>query len=442
MCCTDCARPESAPADAVLFQLSDTRQFVTGFWACALGGMAVVPLAAPPSGYERESSQLARLSDAWTALEQPWVLAPATARDGIGAALGRHGGGPPRVAVIDALLDSPQDHNWHPATPDDLVLLLLTSGSTGKPKAVEQRHRNVLAYVASAVQQHGLTAADSSFNWMPLDHVGGVVMFHLRDVVLGARQVLAPTSWVLEDPLRWLDAVDRHRATSTWAPNFAYGLVADRLAAEPEQQWDLSCLRLAINAGEAVVARTARRFLAALHRFGLPDDAMHPVWGMSETSSGETDGVLTLGNSSDDDPYVSCGRPHPGFAVRVVDEDGNPLPEGRVGRLQVRGAAVTDSYHRAPHHNAEAFRTGGWFDTGDLAFLRDGAVTLTGRAKDVIIVNGVNHSSQEIEATVEEIAGVERSFTAAVAVRTSATAPTDELAVFCVLSPKRTSGVP
>ncbi|WP_328546089.1 non-ribosomal peptide synthetase [Streptomyces platensis] len=422
--------------DAVLFQLSDTRQFVTGFWACALGGMAAVPLAAPPSGYERESSQLARLSDAWTALEQPWVLAPATARDGIGAALGRHGGGPPRVAVIDALLDSPQDRDWHPATPDDLVLLLLTSGSTGKPKAVEQRHRNVLAHVASAVQQHGLTAADSSFNWMPLDHVGGVVMFHLRDVVLGARQVLAPTSWVLEDPLRWLDAVDRHRATSTWAPNFAYGLVADRLAAEPEQQWDLSCLRLAINGGEAVVARTARRFLAALRRFGLPDDAMHPVWGMSETSSGETDGVLTLGNSSDDDPYVSCGRPHPGFAVRVVDEDGNLLPEGRVGRMQVRGAAVTDGYHRAPHHNAEAFRTGGWFDTGDLAFLRDGAVTLTGRAKDVIIVNGVNHSSQEIEATVEEIAGVERSFTAAVAVRTSATAATDELAVFCVLSPE------
>ncbi|WP_432142197.1 amino acid adenylation domain-containing protein [Streptomyces sp. bgisy084] len=424
------------PGDAVLLQLPDTRQFVTGFWACVLGGLSAVPLAAPPGGYERESTQLTRLTDAWTALEQPWVLAPATARDGIAAALGRHGDEPTGVAAIDALLSSPQDHDWHPATPDGLVLLLLTSGSTGRPKAVELRHRNVLAHIASAVQQHGLTAADPSFNWMPLDHVGGVVMFHLRDVVLGARQVLAPTTWVLEDPLRWLDAIDRHRAASTWAPNFAYGLVADRLAAEPEPDWDLSCLRLAINGGEAVVARTARRFLAALQPFGLPDDAMHAVWGMSETSSGETDGVLTLGNSSDDDPHVSCGRPHPGFAVRVVDEDGNLLPEGRVGRMQVRGAVVTDGYHRAPHHNAEAFRAGGWFDTGDLAFLRHGAVTLTGRAKDVIIVNGVNHSSQEIEATVEEITGVERSFTAAVAVRTSAAATTDELAVFCVLSPE------
>ncbi|MFF8232305.1 amino acid adenylation domain-containing protein [Streptomyces caelestis] len=422
--------------DKVLFQLPDTRDFVVGFWACALGGMVPVPLAAPPAGYAHGGAQVTRLVDAWTMLDGPCVLAPASARDAIRMLLAEQNGGPePQVAAVDDLLTGPRDRDWHPADPDDLALLLLTSGSTGKPKAVEQRHRNLLAHVAAAVQQHGLTADDVSFNWMPLDHVGGVVMFHLRDVVLGARQVLAPTAWVLEEPLRWLDAIDRHRAASTWAPNFAYGLVADRLAAAPDHDWDLSCLRLALNGGEGLAARVARRFLSELRPFGLPATAMHPVWGMSETSSGETDAVLTLDGSSDDDPHVSCGRPYPGFAIRIVADSGEALPEGETGRMQVRGPMVTDGYHRAPEHNAEAFTADGWFDTGDLAFLRDGAVTLTGRAKDVIIVNGVNHPSQAVEGAVEEIDGVERSFTAAVAVRGSADATTDELAVFCVPAP-------
>nr|BBD17741.1 non-ribosomal peptide synthetase [Streptomyces sp.] len=421
--------------DAVLLQLPDSRQFITGFWACVLGGMAAVPLAAPPGGYGQESAQVTRLVDAWTMLDKPWVLAPSAARDGLVTALGR--ADRPRVAAVDELLRGPEDRDWHPASPDDLVLLLLTSGSTGKPKAVEQRHRNLLAHAVSTVRQHRLTPADVSFNWMPLDHVGGVVMFHVRDVVAGAGQVQAPTTWVLEDPLRWLDAVDHYRATSTWAPNFAFGLVAERLAAaEPGHGWDLTGLRLVINGGEAVVARVARRFLAALEPFGLPRTAMHPEWGMSETSSGRVDAVLTLDNSSDDDPYVSCGRPLPGVTLRIAGEDGRILPEGRIGRLQISGAPVTDGYHRAPEHNAEAFTPDGWFDTGDLAFLRDGALTLTGRAKDVIIVNGVNHSSQEIEATAEEIEGLERSFAAAVAVRASAAATTDDLAVFCVLRPE------
>ncbi|MCH0561807.1 non-ribosomal peptide synthetase [Streptomyces sp. MUM 2J] len=417
--------------DTVLLQLPDTRQFVVGFWACVLGGITAVPLAAPPGGYEQESAQLTRLTGAWEMLDRPWVLGPAAGREGIVAALGREYG--PRVAALDDLLRCPEDRDWHPASPDDLVLLLLTSGSTGRPKAAEQRHRNLLAHAVSTVRHHRLTPEDVSFNWMPLDHVGGVVMFHVRDVVAGAGQVQAPTAWVLEDPLRWLDAIHRHRATSTWAPNFAFGLVVERLAETGAgHDWDLSCLRLVINGGEAVVARVARGFITALAPFGLPRTAMHPEWGMSETSSGRVDAVLTLDDSSDDDPYVSCGRPLPGVSIRIAGEDGRTLPESRIGRLQVRGGAVTDGYHRAPRHNAEAFTHDGWFDTGDLAFLRDGALTLTGRAKDVVIVNGVNHSSQEIEATAEELDALERSFTAAVAVRASASATTDDLAVFCV----------
>ncbi|MEV5511034.1 SDR family NAD(P)-dependent oxidoreductase [Streptomyces orinoci] len=422
------------PGDKVILQLPGTRDYVSGFWACVIGGFAAVPLAAPPGGYAVDSAQATRLADAWRTLGEPWVLAPAAAGAGITGLLSRGGGPAPRVAAIDELLSGDPDLNWHQPSPDDLVLLLLTSGSTGRPKAVEQRHRNILTQVAAVHQQHGITPADRSFNWMPLDHVGGVIMTHMRDLVAGASQVIAPPGWVLEDPLRWLDAIDRYRATTTWAPNFAYGLVGERLAEEPARGWDLSCLRLALNGGEAVVPRVVRRFLSALAPHGLPGTAVHAAWGMSETCSCEASKALTLADSSDEDTFVSCGRPLPGFAIRVTGEDGRPLPEGGTGRLQVRGAAVTDGYHDNPEKNAESFTEDGWFDTGDLAFLRDGELYLAGRGKDVIIVNGANLPAHEVEALVEDNTAVERSFTAAVAARFPGDT-TDRLAVFCCPQP-------
>ncbi|MFC3549389.1 AMP-binding protein, partial [Nonomuraea ferruginea] len=183
--------------------------------------------------------------------------------------------------TADALREAPEDHDWHPAGPDDLLLMLMTSGSTGLPKAVRLTHRNVLTRSAATEQMNGLGADDVSLNWIPLDHVTGVVMFHLRDVYLGCRQVHAPTSWILQDPLRWMDLADRHRVTVTWAPNFAFGLLAEQAHRFTGRAWDLSPMRLVMNAGEVVVASAARAFLHTLQPFGLPQDVMHPGWGMS-----------------------------------------------------------------------------------------------------------------------------------------------------------------
>ncbi|MBL1098511.1 non-ribosomal peptide synthetase [Streptomyces coffeae] len=418
------------PGDKVVLQLASIRDFVTGFWACALGGMVAVPLAVPPGGHTPGSAQATRLAGAWEALGRPLVLGSAGSGDAIAGLLGAD-----RVVELGTLLDGPADEDWHTADPDELVLLMLTSGSTGQPKAVELRHRNILARTAGVIDLNGLTAEDPSFNWMPLDHVGGVVHVHIRDLVLGARQVHAPTPWVLEDPLRWLDALSRYRAASTWAPNFAYGLVVDHLAtAAPDRAWDLSRLRMCLNAGEAVVPRVVRRFLTALAPHGLHGDAVQPVWGAAETCSGQTHAVLTLENTTDDDTLVNLGRPYPGCSIRITGEDGRVVPEGTVGHFQLRGPAVTDGYHRAPEHNAEAFTEDGWYDSGDLGFLRGGELTLTGRAKDTIIVNGHNLHPHDIEAVVEEHPAVERSFTAAVAVRTPADT-TDRLAIFLSLRP-------
>ncbi|MGY0065356.1 amino acid adenylation domain-containing protein [Streptomyces sp. QTS137] len=422
------------PGDQVILQCDATEDFLAVLWGCILGGFVIVPLTVPAS-YAAPSAALTKLEGIWRMLGRPWMVCSAGLEAGLRDLAARQDWPGLRLTTADALRDAPEDRDWYAARPDDLVLMLMTSGSTGLPKAVRLTHRNVLTRSAATEQMNGLGERDVSLNWIPLDHVTGVVMFHLRDVYLGCRQIHAPTSWILQDPLRWMDLAHRHRVTVTWAPNFAFGLLAEQSDRFGDRQWDLTPMRLAMNAGEVVVAAAARRFLHVLRPFGLPQDVMHPGWGMSETCSVVTDAVLPAVAPGTDETFVSCGLPYPGFAMRIVDEHGTVLTEGEVGLLQVRGTSVTGGYHDNPAASAEAFTDDGWFDTGDLAFLRDGELYITGRAKDVIIVNGVNHYSHEIEACVEELPYAVRSFTAAVAVRSDPAATTDELALFVHLAP-------
>jgi acyl-CoA synthetase (AMP-forming)/AMP-acid ligase II/NAD(P)-dependent dehydrogenase (short-subunit alcohol dehydrogenase family) len=414
--------------DKALFQFENNQDFIAAFWGCVLGGIVPVPISIAPT-YQESNATTAKLHNAWEMLGHPIVLtdrrlAPAVASlprlfamDGL------------RIAVIEDLRNNAPDHTWHACQPDDLTILLLTSGSTGRPKAVAQSHRSILSRCAATAQMNDFSAADVSLNWLPLDHVGGIVMFHVRDVFLGCKQVHAPTQAILRAPLLWLDLIDRQRATITWAPNFAYALVNARADEVAERHWDLSSMRFILNAGEAIVARTARRFLEVLSPHGLPPTAMRPAWGMSETSSAVTfSHRFTRETTSDQDPFVEVGGPIPGFAMRIVDVQGRVVEEGKFGSLQVRGPSVTSGYYQEPGLNADAF-VDGWFITGDLGVLRDGQLTITGRQKDVIIINGVNFYSHEIESVVEEVPGVEVSFTAACAVR-EAGRDTDSLAVF------------
>uniref|UniRef100_UPI002A80971A non-ribosomal peptide synthetase n=1 Tax=Streptomyces sp. CRN 30 TaxID=3075613 RepID=UPI002A80971A len=424
------------PGDQVILQCDESEDFLAALWGCVLGGFVAVPLTVPAS-YATSSAALAKLEGIWKMLGRPWIVCSPGKEAGLRDLADRHGWPGLRLTTADALREAPEDRDWYEARPDDLLLMLMTSGSTGLPKAVRQSHHAVLTRSAATAQLNGLGEQDVTLNWIPLDHVTGVVMFHLRDVFLGCRQIHAPTSYVLQDPVRWMDLADRHRVTVTWAPQFAFGLLAEHADRFRDRDWDLSPVRLVMNAGEVVVAAAARRFLHALRPFGLPQDVMHPGWGMSETCSVVTDAVLPGEPDGSDESFVSCGRPYPGFAMRVVGEDDAVLAEGEVGRFQVRGTSVTSGYHDNPAANAEAFTVDGWFDTGDLAFLRDGELYITGRAKDVIIVNGVNHYSHEIEACVEESPAVVKSFNAAVAVRSDPSADTDELALFLHLTPGR-----
>lgn len=414
------------PRDPVLLLMADPQACLTGFWACVLGGMVPVPMAVPEA-WDADHATARKLVNTWTLLERPRLLAGRTEAGRLSALHPEF-----VLSVVDECIAHAPAADDHAAAPDDLALLLLTSGSTGTPKAVMHTHRTVLSRCEMARLHHGLDTATVSLNWLPLDHVGAIVMFHVRDVTLHCQQLHAPTDLVIADPLRWLDWMDRWRVTISWAPNFAFGLVNGQAATIERRRWDLSALAVLVNAGEAIVPATARRFLDLLAPHGLARDAMCPEWGMSETSSAVVGSRgLVPQPTRDADAFADLGAPCAGTTLRIVEARASRPGSPPIGRLQVRGASVTPGYFRNPGAMAEAFTADGWFDTGDLGFLRDGRLTLTGRAKDCVIVNGVNLYSHEIEAVAERAPGLQLSYTAACAHR-PAGADTDEIVVFFV----------
>jgi len=425
------------PGDKVILQLEHSWDFLPAFWACSLGGLVPAPLPLPPT-FEQPTSALDRLRQAWKALDGPVVLTTRELAPALAAAAATFGGPPARVAVVEDLRGELSEPVTHDGQAEDLTLLMFTSGSTGIAKGVVLSHQNVLGMCAGTVQLNGFTSQDVTLNWVGLDHVGALVFLAVMPVYLGCPQIHARAATVLEDPLRWLEWLDRYRVSISWAPNFVYGLLNERVECSPARRIDLSAMRFLTNAGEAIVPATALRFLQLLEPYGLPRTAMRPAFGMTETCSG-----ITWSNRFPPDPatgnepvFVELGPPIPGASLRIVDDRNQVVLEDTIGRLQVKGLSVTSGYYQSPELTRDAIQEGGWLETGDLGFLHEGRLTLTGREKDVIIINGVNYPNHAIEAAVEEVESVEPSWTAACAVRTRGAA-TEQLAV--IFNPRPTA---
>ncbi|WP_198587009.1 AMP-binding protein [Glycomyces xiaoerkulensis] len=400
--------------DNVIVRITDHPNLLATVWACLLGGMVALPL-----GESARDRSAADLDGLWRTTDRTWIVD----WDGTEQPTERAA----RLGTVGELRTAPAATDHSPGGWDDPALLLLTSGSTGTPKAVSLTHGNILSRTAATAETDRLDASLRSFNWLPLDHVGGLVMFHMRDVYLRCTQVHARFEWVMRDPLRWLGQMDRHASNCTWAPNFAFSLVNDNADRLRGQRWDLSALDYIMNGGEAVKPAVLNRFLSLLAPFGLPADAVHPGWGMSETSSGVVDRRFRPAEESPG-RFMAVGYPHPGVGLRIVDEHDRVVPECETGLLQAQGEAVFNGYHNNEEANRRAFTADGWFRTGDLAYVEDGLLTVIGRADDEIVVGGRTRQGHEIESTVEDLGLVEPSFTVAAAVEPAAG---QGLAVFC-----------
>ncbi|MDF1485071.1 non-ribosomal peptide synthetase [Ramlibacter sp. H39-3-26] len=444
------------PGDTVILCLGDNERFLEMFWACVLGGIVPVPLA--PGATDAHRRKLLRVFAQLGPKTSVYIDTPSLERlDGFATAQGfaKEAAALRARALIPGVLDIGGEQG-QPLTPqpDDLAFIQYSSGSTGEPKGVLLTHRNLCTNIASIIEAGAFSARDVALSWMPLSHDMGLIGFHLNMLACGASHAIMRTDLFARRPLLWLEQASQRRATVLCSPNFGYQHYLRQFALKPPPQGlNLSSVRLIFNGAEPISAELCRRFTAALAPYGLKSNAMFPVYGLAEASLAvsfplpsmtlETVDLdrtaLRIGapvhvvphGSDHAAEFVKLGRAVPGCTVRIADDTGAELSDRTVGHVQIRGDNVSRGYFGDEAATTASRSPGGWLDTGDLGLHIDGQLVITGRAKDLIIVNGQNYYPDDLELIAQQVPGIEANRVAAVGVRATGE-DTESVALFVI----------
>lgn len=332
------------------------------------------------------------------------------------------------VTLPDLVSRRPPPVSPPPMSPDDLAYLQFTSGTTAASRAVALSHRNLVTNIGAAGSMLGLDPdRDVIVSWLPLFHDMGLIGTLFGAVLYGAPLVLEPTEEFLARPGSWIDAISRHGGTITAAPNFGYGLAARDLRSNP-RELDLSRWRVAANGAEPVDVDTVSRFTETAGAYGFRPEAMCPMYGLAEATLAVTlsspdeplhtervsrealeteNRVVPAPDGVDARTLVACGRPVATSEVAVLDEAGEPVPDGHIGEICVGGPSIMMGYWRDPETTGDSMHDG-LLRTGDLGYVGPHGLVVTGRAKDMIVLGGRNLYPEDYEACAEEVAGVRR----------------------------------
>ncbi|MEU6217875.1 fatty acyl-AMP ligase [Streptomyces sp. NPDC047022] len=403
-------------------------EFVCAFLGCLASGAVAVP-GVPPQGRSQNHRALIRMKRLIADADARLILG---GREVVGLLdrLAPHLpelDGIARVATEDITDDWAGSWREPALTADSVAFLQYTSGSTAAPRGVMVTHGNLLdnervvtermGHTPDAIARHG---HEMFVSWLPMYHDMGLIGPVLNNVYLGVTATLFSPLHFLQQPQRWLDAITRYRPHTSGGPNFAYELCLRHATPDLVDRLDLSSWTVAFNGAEPVRAATLRRFTETFGGAGFRREAAYPCYGLAEATlmvtggSVDTPPVLLATDGSGphaddaDAAAVGCGRPGPGLTVLIVDpERQEELPEGEVGEIWVGGASVAKGYWRNALATRETFRAtpagheGRFLRTGDLGFLRNGELFVTGRLKDLIVIDGRNHYPQDLELSAE-----------------------------------------
>jgi acyl-CoA synthetase (AMP-forming)/AMP-acid ligase II len=400
--------------------------FIASFFGCLYAGVIAVP-AYPP----RRNQSMSRLESIIEDAQAAVVLTCTTLLESIQNRIVEH----PQLQALywlstDTLSDDlAADWQKPDVTASTLAFLQYTSGSTGMPKGVMITHGNLLHNSAVIQQGFGSDSTLKGVIWLPPYHDMGLIGGVLQPLYAGGEVVLMSPMDFLQRPLRWLQAISCYRGTVSGAPNFAYDLCVQKTTQQQREGLDLSSWEVAFTGAEPIRAETLKQFNEAFECCGFRPEAYYPCYGMAETTLMMTGGqkslppviyevdsaaleqkqVVTADAAQEGSrKLVSCGQPSLGQKLVIVDTDSCCIcTEDRVGEIWVSGASVSQGYWNQTKEKAKLFNAyadtgeGPFLRTGDLGFLHNKDLFITGRLKDVIIIRGQNHYPQDIEFTVQ-----------------------------------------
>ncbi|MDH2433776.1 amino acid adenylation domain-containing protein [Pokkaliibacter sp. MBI-7] len=411
--------------------------YVTAFFACLYSGVVAVPVFPPESVREQHLQRLRGIAED---AEAKWILTSsevATTLQQAGVRLSAA-----KVVAVDQadVQQAGRYQHWQPQQ-GDLAFLQYTSGSTSAPKGVMVSHDNLLANEVAMYRQLQVQDDDVFVSWLPLYHDMGLIGGLLLPVFSGRPLVLMSPKFFLERPSRWLEAVARHRGTVSGGPDFAYRLCVDRVRRSQLQGLDLSHWRVAFSGAEPVRAATLQDFVSHLDGTGFNPQSLMPSYGLAEATlmvstraarqglltlpfatealaRGQAQAVPTQVNAS---VQVSCGTVVADHQLAIVDPSTLAEREpDQVGEIWFSGPSVAEGYWRNAEATAASFvdwQGRRWLRTGDLGFIHNQQLYISGRCKDLIIVRGQNLYPQDIEAAIEaELDWVRKGRVAAFAV--------------------------
>jgi myxalamid-type polyketide synthase MxaB len=419
---------QMSPGDRALLLYPSGEEFIIAFFACLYAGVIAVPVY-PPRRNQKLSRLRAITRDAQAKLALTTTSLLSTIEEKFSS--------DPELVTVPCLatnnIPDKQAENWQKPnlSLEDIAFLQYTSGSTGMPKGVMVSHKNLLhneKLIASAFRH---TTETIVLGWLPLFHDMGLIGNVLQPLYVGFPSVIMPPEAFIQKPLRWLQAISRYNATSSGGPNFAYELCASKIKPQERENLDLSCWDVAFTGAEPVRAATLEKFANTFADYGFKREAFYPCYGMAETTLFVSGGIKSQSpvieavdklallennavtiNSQHPNAQLLVGCGHAWLSETIVIVNPESLTEcrdGEIGEIWVSSDSVAQGYWNRPEQTAETFQAyladtqvGPFLRTGDLGFLLAGELFITGRLKDLIIVQGRNHYPQDIEATVQQ----------------------------------------
>ena len=422
-----------APVSRALLLYPPGLEFIAAFFGCLYAGVVAVP-AYPPRRNQNMSRLQAIIADAQATV----ALTTTSMLGNIEGCFAQN----PELAELRWITTDQMASNLVEAwqEPDlcesTLAFIQYTSGSTGKPKGVMVSHGNLLYNSALIQQCFEDTPNSMGVSWLPPYHDMGLIGGVLQPLYVGAPMILMSAVAFMQKPFRWLQAISRFKATTSGGPNFAYDLCVRNIKPEQRATLDLSRWEVAFTGAEPVRAQTLDQFVRTFADYGFRREAFQPCYGMAETTlivSGGLKAALPIVCEVDEAALsqnrvhtadkqegtraiVGCGRSWLNHKIVIVDPESlSPCPDSKVGEIWVSGSSVAQGYWNRPEETRQTFHAyladtgdvaglclGPFLRTGDLGFLQDGELFVTGRIKDVIIIRGQNHYPQDIELTVEK----------------------------------------